>query len=246
MFAPEVQFDDAQLRSILGEIDRRTSSNTPAMSTGLRQAAAIYLGEQRRNFDVNSRGGGSWPDLAESTNRGRLAKQLGVGRARDRLRNETRTLADEFENRRKLQAAKDQVRLRVLRVKLGQSRDLTGELRTRQQIARLLARSQSTASAKRRAKTIRSASALGKFAILADTGTLRNSIGLGAPNSIERPIEDGIRVGTAVKYAIHHQEPKRPGRPPQRKILTPPSPDTNARMRRVIAAAITSAINGSQ
>jgi len=77
----------------------------------------------------------------------------------------------------------------------------------------------------------------GKPEILRDTGVLLNSLSLGAPGSIRREIPDGIEVGTVVKYATHHQNPKVPGRPPQRKILEYPPPAVLERMRDVVRRA---------
>jgi hypothetical protein len=76
-----------------------------------------------------------------------------------------------------------------------------------------------------------------KFSILRDTNTLFNSLTTGAPGNITEHKPDGIRVGTNVKYARHHQKPKVPGRPPVRKILVPPRDEARLRIKRVLAAA---------
>lgn len=69
------------------------------------------------------------------------------------------------------------------------------------------------------------------FAILRDTSTLFNSLTLGNADSIEIAEPTSITVGTAVKYAKHHQSPTRPRRPPQRLIFVDPDERTKDLMR---------------
>lgn len=63
-----------------------------------------------------------------------------------------------------------------------------------------------------------------RFEILRDTGLLFNSLSTGSPGNVteESPLQ--IRVGTAVRYAIYHQD----GGPrlPQRKIIVEPDDPT--------------------
>lgn len=82
-----------------------------------------------------------------------------------------------------------------------------------------------------------------KFAILKDTSLLFNSLTQGAPGSVATEIPFGIRVGTNIKYATHHQKPTIPGRPPKRTIIIQPTERTKVRIRQILEAAVKRAMN---
>lgn len=82
----------------------------------------------------------------------------------------------------------------------------------------------------------------GTVEILRDTGLQLNSLSIGGPYNIAAPIQGGMAFGTAVFYAKHHQEPKVPGRPPQRTILVQPDGPTRSAMQKVLQDAANRAI----
>jgi hypothetical protein len=66
----------------------RYAMGDPDILAGHENAQAVYLGHMRREFQVASRGGGKWPDLAASTKMqryykagGRFTREKGVTRA---------------------------------------------------------------------------------------------------------------------------------------------------------------------
>lgn len=75
-----------------------------------------------------------------------------------------------------------------------------------------------------------------KFEILRDTGILFNSLSQGG---VQEMLPNGIRVGTAVKYAKYHQEGGEGGRPPQRQIFVPPEGRIHDEMRAELEKAVT-------
>lgn len=77
-----------------------------------------------------------------------------------------------------------------------------------------------------------------KFEILRDTHELFGSLTEGAPGNIEEFLPMGLRVGTAVHYSKHHQDPLVPGRPPKREILVPPDAPLQHQMTADIARSI--------
>lgn len=83
-----------------------------------------------------------------------------------------------------------------------------------------------------------------KFEILRDTGTLFNSLTQGAPGNVQILEPYGIRVGTAINYARHHQDPALPGRPPKREMLVHPDRNTEEAIERELATAIQKVWNG--
>lgn len=82
-----------------------------------------------------------------------------------------------------------------------------------------------------------------KFAILKDTSLLFNSLTQGAPGSVATEIPFGVRIGTNIKYAKHHQSPTRPGRPPKRTILIQPTERTLTRIKQILETAVRRAMN---
>jgi hypothetical protein len=84
------------------------------------------------------------------------------------------------------------------------------------------------------------------FAILRDTSILFNSLTTGSPGNINEMLPNGVRVGTAIRYARHHQNPGRPGRPPQRKILVSPDVATNERIKSILSMAIVTTLETSK
>lgn len=79
-----------------------------------------------------------------------------------------------------------------------------------------------------RAQQVQQYLAEGPFPILRETGLLFNSLTEGAPGSVVNYEFDGVRVGTAVRYADFHQDPTVPGRPPKREIFVQPDAATEA------------------
>lgn len=83
----------------------------------------------------------------------------------------------------------------------------------------------------------------GSFEILRDTGILLNSLSTGNPGNITNLTENGVIVGTAVQYAKYHQNPKVPGRPPQRTILVSPDDATMALITRAVKKGVADTIS---
>jgi len=54
---------------------------------------------------------------------------------------------------------------------------------------------------------------------LIDTGHLQASFVVGAPDNVYKEENLEMVFGTKVPYAVHHQSPKIPGRPPKREIV---------------------------
>jgi integrase len=82
------------------------------------------------------------------------------------------------------------------------------------------------------------------FEILRDTGILFNSLSEGGAGNVQELLDHGIRMGTRVIYAHHHQEPAIPGRPPQRTIIVEPDPATLERMTAEITHGIDQVLAG--
>lgn len=76
-----------------------------------------------------------------------------------------------------------------------------------------------------------------KFSILMDSANLFNSLSEGSAGNILDVKPFYVTAGTAVYYAKHHQKPKVPGRPPERKILVPPSDGAKARIKGLLSRA---------
>ena len=229
----DITANTTQLRSRIEQIRRGISETSSGpIADGLKQAGAIYLGTMRRRFEGASRGDGTWPDLAESTKRGRLASRGPYASAK-RAQGEVRTLQDQFKAANRVKRERAKLQVLVLRSRLGAARILSDEHRIKAQIRKVKAKgglkeNQSDLAYK----------SLGKFAILADTGTLRNSLTTGSPGHVETFIPSGIRVGTNISYATYHQNGTANGRPPKREILVQPDEDTERRMLRAIEAAV--------
>lgn len=217
--------------------------NTEPLASGFRQAAQIYLTDQRRRYRDLSRGGGEWPDLALSTIMARTPGR-GLRKAKEKL-GQARTLKESLAARALILKEKRRRRLTKLRIQLGMAKTPEQSVRIRRQINGVLKKLHAPKLARKKAGSIQSL-ALPKVAILIDTATLFNSLSVGAPGNVQQPLSDGIRVGTAITYARHHQDPTIPGRPPQRRILVDPSPEASVRMVNAIGRAVLATVRQIQ
>lgn len=84
------------------------------------------------------------------------------------------------------------------------------------------------------------------FEILRDTGVLFNSLTQGDPNNKINFDPLAVTIGTAVKYAVYHQSPTVPGRPPRREIFVDPDPETREAIRADFERAVTRLVRDAQ
>lgn len=78
----KVRLDDGNLNRLMRSLrsGMRNLSFSGPFGAMFKQWGARYLAEQRRRYNKNSRGGGDWPPLAESTKRRRKKARRGYGR----------------------------------------------------------------------------------------------------------------------------------------------------------------------
>lgn len=192
----------------LANVSKGLTTATPGpIRDAMKQANLRWMVFIRRRFLNASRGDGTWPPLAESTKLARLRKKFsGYGRRiRDIL-----GLGPP--------SAESAIQIAKLRGK----RAAEGRKFQRQLTATGLATRKEQISAVLNGYT---------FEILRDTGTLFNSLSEGDPQRVEQYGNLSMSVGTAVRYAKHHQSPTIPGRPPERAIFVLPDDATRQAMR---------------
>lgn len=90
-FVLELDFSEFNAFANRATMSMRDGMGDGDLRTGHENAQAVYLGHMRREFQIASRGGGKWPDLAPSTKMqryfkagGRFQRTKGIKRA-DRL-----------------------------------------------------------------------------------------------------------------------------------------------------------------
>lgn len=76
------------------------------------------------------------------------------------------------------------------------------------------------------------------FEILRDTNILYGSLSVGAPGNVQEFLDHGLKMGTNVFYGRFHQDPSKPGHPPQRLIVVDPDLPTELRMRQEVEVGI--------
>jgi len=219
--------------------------------------AKMYAAYIKREFQRNSRGGGDWPDLAESTKRARAKKKaakLQVKRVGGKLVSVNKKKKKRVRRKPKKRLTIKQLQRRAKRT-LQKAREEFSEKRIKKRLKRTFSKKglkragkglkRAGKGLKKRIKRWRSErrkrakEKARKFAILRDTGTLFNALSIGAKGNLCEVTKNGVTYGftgarhndddlTIRELAAIHDEGT--DRIPQRKILKALTPELANRM----------------
>lgn len=234
-----IQSRFAAMRSVIN-----SGTAHPVIRAAFMAAGVTYLGAMRQRYVKAARGDGTWKPLADSTVAGRRRKGdlRGTIANLQQLRKATPAGGKWLEVATKEVAAikrQKQHRLRT-RIAIALKKGNRTEVN---RLRRALAREYAKGGAKHpHSKAANAKLPNVDVEILRDTGTLLNSLSVGAAGNAVVLGQYEIKVGTAIGYAQHHQNPTKPGRPPQRKILVAPDANVSRRMQTAIMTGYRAAL----